>query len=67
MLKNGQHTLKILRCEHRKIFKVCLAIFQHYEINKGLNAFMDNSFNFNVTEDFTSTLLFSIVRGVFIL
>ena len=24
--------LKILRCEHRNIFKVCLAIFQHYEI-----------------------------------
>ena len=31
----ARHTLKILRCEHRKIFKVCLAIFQHYEI-KGL-------------------------------
>ena len=28
----AKHTLKILRCEHRKIFKVCLAIFQHYEI-----------------------------------
>ena len=27
----AKHTLKILRCEHRKIFKVCLAIFQHYE------------------------------------
>ena len=32
----AKHTLKILRCEHRKIFKVCLAIFQHYEI-KGLS------------------------------
>ena len=28
----AKHTLKIVRCEHRKIFKVCLAIFQHYEI-----------------------------------
>ena len=28
----AKHTLKILRCEQRKIFKVCLAIFQHYEI-----------------------------------
>ena len=28
----AKHTLKILRCEHRKIFKVCLAIFQHYAI-----------------------------------
>ena len=28
----AKHTLKILRREHRKIFKVCLAIFQHYEI-----------------------------------
>ena len=28
----AKHTLKILRCSHRKIFKVCLAIFQHYEI-----------------------------------
>ena len=24
----AKHTLKILRCEHRKIFKVCLAILQ---------------------------------------
>ena len=28
----AKHTLKILQCEHRKIFKECLAIFQHYEI-----------------------------------
>ena len=26
----AKHTLKILRCECRKIFKVCLAILQHY-------------------------------------
>ena len=26
----AKHTLKILRCSHRKIFKVCLAILQHY-------------------------------------
>ena len=32
MLKNDQTYFKILRCEHRKIFKVCLAIFQQYEI-----------------------------------
>ena len=25
----AKHALKILRCEHRKIFKVCFAIFQH--------------------------------------
>ena len=31
-VENGQTYLKILRCEHRKIFKVCLAIFQHYAI-----------------------------------
>ena len=31
MLKMAKHTLKILRCEHRKTFKVCLAIFQNYE------------------------------------
>ena len=31
MLKNG-HTLKILRCSHRMIFEVCLAIFQNNEI-----------------------------------
>ena len=24
-----KHTLKILRCSHRKILKVCLTIFQH--------------------------------------
>ena len=26
-----KHTFKILRCSHRKIFKVCLTILQHYE------------------------------------
>ena len=26
----AKHTLKILRCEHRKIFQVCLAILQRY-------------------------------------
>ena len=30
------HTLKILRCEHRKMIKVCLAIFQHLYM-KGLS------------------------------
>ena len=29
--KMAKHTLKILRCKHRKIIKVCLAIFQHHE------------------------------------
>ena len=24
-----KYALKILRCEHRKIFEVCLIIFQH--------------------------------------
>ena len=28
--KMAKHTLKILRCSHHKIFKVCLAILQHY-------------------------------------
>ena len=32
----AKHTLKILLCEHRKIFKVCLAIFLTL-CNKGLN------------------------------
>ena len=27
----AKHTLKILRCSHRKILKVCMAISQHYE------------------------------------
>ena len=30
MKKMVKHTLKILRCEHRKIFKACLVIFQHF-------------------------------------
>ena len=30
MMKNGQTFFKILWCEHRKIFKVCLAFFQHW-------------------------------------
>ena len=28
ILKNGHYTFEILRCEHSKIFKICLAIFQ---------------------------------------
>ena len=28
--KMAKHTLKILWCEHRNVFKVCLAILQHY-------------------------------------
>ena len=41
----AKHTLKILRCEHRKIFEVCLAIFQHYEkgLNKSRNFFKTNN------------------------
>ena len=38
----AKHTLKILRCEHRKIFIVCLAIFQHYEI-KGYEWMLDKN------------------------
>ena len=26
----AKYTLNVLRCEHRKIFKVCLAILQYY-------------------------------------
>ena len=29
MMENGQTYFNILRCEHRKIFEVCLAIFHH--------------------------------------
>ena len=39
-----KHTLKILRCEHRKIFKVCLAIFQHYAITVLKEAFKRSTF-----------------------
>ena len=31
--KMTKHTLKILRCSHRKIFKVSMAIFQHYMLD----------------------------------
>ena len=34
----AKHTLKILRCSHRKIFKVCVAIFQHYKIKGSGNS-----------------------------
>ena len=33
-------TLKILRCQHRKIFKVRLAILQH--MHEGVNVFLQN-------------------------
>ena len=36
----AKHTLKILRCKHRKIFKVCLAIFQHYAIKGYLFSYL---------------------------
>ena len=29
-IPKNRHTLKILHCQHRKIFKVYLAIFQHF-------------------------------------
>ena len=60
----AKHTLKILRCEHRKIFKVCLTIFQHYEI-KGLvflgsGYFVKNEFFcvFDVHELFRNKIFF---------
>ena len=31
-----KHTLKVLRCIHRKTFKLCLTILKHYEIKKHL-------------------------------
>ena len=31
MLKMAKQSLKIFRCLHGKIFKVCLVIFEHYE------------------------------------
>ena len=37
----AKHTLKILRCLRRKIFKVCLAILQHYAL-KGLTHDISN-------------------------
>ena len=40
MLKNGQTYFKILRCEHCKILKVCLAIFQHYEIKGKIHEYL---------------------------
>ena len=27
----AKHAFKIFGCKYRKIFKVCIAIFQHYE------------------------------------
>ena len=41
--KMVKHTFKFLQCSHRKISKVCLTIFQHYEWREGLNnLFFDN-------------------------
>ena len=28
-----KHSLKVLLCEHRKIFKVCMTTFHHYVYN----------------------------------
>ena len=29
----AKHTFEILRCERRKIFKVCMAVLQHDRVN----------------------------------
>ena len=47
----AKQTLKILRYSHRKIFKVCLAIFEHYEIKgqfrKKIKSIITAFINFN--------------------
>ena len=48
----AKHILKILRCLHRKIFKVCLVILQHfmYERVKFVIVF-EVSLNFDPEEE----------------
>ena len=43
----AKHTLKILRCEHHKVFKVCLAIFQHHELERNQKFILRNEYSFN--------------------
>ena len=51
----SKHTFKVLRCSHRKIFKVCLAIFQHYM--KGLILpFENNKFFEKVEKSFGNAI-----------
>ena len=38
--------LKILRCSQRKIFKVCLPIFQHYSKVPKTEHIQGNNFNY---------------------
>ena len=53
----AKHTLKTLWFEHRKILKVCLAIFQHNEIkgSEGFSGMDGNERNFNVSSFQTTT------------
>ena len=41
----AKHTLKILQCSHRKIFKVCLAILQHYVWRQDVSALTIRKFS----------------------
>ena len=61
----AKHTLKILRCEHRKNFKVCLAIFPHYAIKGYVGKNNPNTvkFNFPRAENQMLMLLSSKVKG----
>ena len=45
MLKNGQIYFKILRCEDRESFKVCLFSFQYYKIKGQLKTISSNHFS----------------------
>ena len=60
-----KYTLNILWCEHRRIFKVCLAVLQHHEM-KGIESnkffwklrFLHFSFSIGLTKKLKLTDIF---------
>ena len=64
----AKHTLKILRCEHRKIFKVCLDILQHYS-GKGkasllkFNSILNTALSIAIISNMVGNLIFFFSKG----
>ena len=60
MLKMAKHTLKILQGSHRKTFKVCLTIFQHYAWN-GLRSVFPLSRSCNLNQSLIDVAFYGTI------
>ena len=58
----AKHTLKILQCEHRKIFSVCLTIF-HYYARKGLKRYVQDYLTYFHIRDILGPTFYQSSQG----